>query len=131
MLEKLSRFMMGRYGSDKLNIYLLIIGFIFSILGQIFFSFIFIIISYAFWVYSIYRMMSRNINARQKEYYAFLKYITPLEKWFKIKKTMFSQRKMYKYFKCPSCKQNLRAPKGRGEIRVTCQKCNKEFNKKV
>ena len=40
-------------------------------------------------------------------------------------------RKNYVYFKCPTCKQLLRAPKGRGKIRVTCSRCTSKFEKKV
>jgi ribosomal protein L37AE/L43A len=42
-----------------------------------------------------------------------------------------NQRKTYAIFKCPSCKQKLRAPKGRGKIQVTCSKCHNQFIKKV
>ena len=44
---------------------------------------------------------------------------------------MSRDRKHYKYFKCPTCKQVLRAPKGRGRIRVTCSRCHHIFEKKV
>ena len=40
-------------------------------------------------------------------------------------------RKNYRYFKCPCCKQVQKAPKGRGRIRVTCHKCGNVFEKKV
>ena len=38
---------------------------------------------------------------------------------------------IYKQFKCPSCGQKMRAPKGRGKIRVTCHSCGNIFEKKV
>lgn len=131
MLEKLARFMMGRYGSDKLNIVLLVTGLVISLVGQLLGFFPVILVTYFLFGYVIFRMLSRNIAARQKEYYSFLKVWTPIEKWFKMKKVAFSQRKTYKYFKCPNCHQQLRAPKGRGKIQVTCQKCQKQFVKKV
>lgn len=131
MLEKLARFMMGRYGSDKLNFVLLIAGLALSLLSQLFMFIPLLFISYFLYGYAIFRMLSRNIAARKKEYYGFLKVWGPIEKWFKMKKMAFSQRKTYKYFKCPNCKQQLRAPKGKGAIKVTCQKCHKEFIKKV
>ena len=37
----------------------------------------------------------------------------------------------YRYFKCPECKQKMRAPKGRGKIKVTCKHCHTQFVKKV
>ncbi|MFI3326095.1 MAG: hypothetical protein R3Y35_07955 [Clostridia bacterium] len=131
MFEKISRFMMGRYGTDKLNIVLIIVAFVISLIGNLFDVIFIVLISYAIMGYVIFRIMSRNIPARQKEYYTFIGIWTPIEKWFKIKKRAFDERKTYKYFKCPNCKQYLRAPKGKGKINVTCQKCHKQFTKKV
>ncbi len=133
MLNKLARFMMGRYGTDKLNIVLCIITVILSLIfslipGNLFFL---NLVNTAFLVYVVFRTLSRNITARRKELYSFLKFYTPIENWMKFKITVFSNRKTYKYFTCPNCKQQLRAPRGRGKIRVTCQKCHKDFEKKV
>lgn len=127
----MQEFMYGRYGTDKLNLVLIGIGFIISIFGQLFSFYPLVIISYIFYGYSIYRMFSKNISARQKELYSFLKVWNPIVKWFKMRKTIFQNRKTYKYFKCPNCKQWLRAPRGRGKIQIDCQKCKKQFIKKV
>ena len=37
----------------------------------------------------------------------------------------------YVYFKCPSCGQKLRAPRGKGRIKIRCSRCGEVFNKKV
>ena len=131
MFEKFARFMMGRYGGDKLNIYLLFTGLFFSITSTLFGFYPFILVSYALWIYALFRMFSRNIGARQKELYSFMKFISPIESWFKFRKTKFNGRNQYTYFSCPKCKQKIRAPKGRGKIMVTCQKCKNQFEKKV
>lgn len=130
-LQKIRQFMYGRYGSDKLCIALLVLGLAVSLIGQIIGFFPLLIVSYIIYGYALYRMLSKNITARQKEYYSFLKVWTPTVKWFKMRKTIWSERKNYKYFRCPNCKQWLRAPRGRGRIEVTCQKCRKQFIKKV
>ncbi len=131
LLNRFARFMYGRYGTDKLNLTLLIAGLIISLVGQLLMLWPLTFVSMAIYAYALFRTFSRNIQARQKEYFTFLKLLTPMTKWFKMRKMTFTQRKTYKYFKCPSCKQVLRAPKGRGKIQVTCQKCHKEFIKKV
>ena len=130
-LRKLQEFMYGRYGSDTLNYVLLIGGLVISLLGQILGLGVLILIAYVFYGYSVFRMLSKNIYARQKELNSFLKVWTPVKKWYKMKVMIFKDRKTYRYFKCPNCGQQLRAPKGRGKIQVTCQKCHKEFIKKV
>lgn len=131
LLDKIRRFMYGRYGTDKLSFVLLIAGLILSLIGQLFLLFPVMVISYVFYGYALFRILSKNITTRQKEYYSFLKVWNPTVKWFKMRKTIWNDRKVYRYFKCPNCKQWLRAPKGRGKIQVTCQKCRKEFIKKV
>ncbi len=123
--------MYGRYGSDHLNLALMIIGLIIAFMSSVTGFWPLNAFSYALYFYAIFRMFSKNIAARQKEYYVFLKVWTPLQKWFKIKKTAFLERHRYKYFRCPNCRQYLRAPRGRGKIRVTCQRCHKEFNQKT
>lgn len=71
----------------------------------------------AIFIYVLFRMFSRNHAARQREYYGFLRFWTPIEKWFTFQRTRFRERNTYKYFRCPQCKQKLRAPRGRGKSR--------------
>ena len=130
-LEKLRRFMYGRYGGDHLNLALMIFGLVLAFIASFTGFWPLNVLSYALYFYAIFRMFSKNISARQKEYYSFLKVWTPVQKWFRIKKTAFLERKQYKYFRCPNCHQYLRAPRGRGKILVTCQRCRKEFNQKT
>lgn len=118
--------MYGRYGTDKFNLFMLISSIVLTLLGSIFFRPVYIV-SDLILAYTLFRSLSRNIPARQRENAAFLKTWQPIENWFKFQKRRFNERKIYKYFKCPQCRQQLRAPKGRGKIEVTCQKCRKVF----
>ena len=131
----MARFMYGRNGADQLCWALFIAELVLSLLpalvpGQAFAAFIHYTTLFLC-VYLLFRMFSRNISARRKEYYSFLKVWTPVQKWFRIKKTAFRERKQYKYFRCPGCRQQLRAPRGRGKILVTCQRCHKQFKQKT
>lgn len=121
--------MYGRYGGDKLSMVIIVTGFILSIAGMFFYPIS--IAAYVLYIYVIFRAFSKNIPARQKEYYAFLKIWQPFTGWFSFQKRKLGERNLYKYFKCPNCRQQLRAPKGRGKIMVTCQKCHKQFQTKV
>lgn len=38
--------------------------------------------------------------------------------------------KTHSYFKCPKCNAELRVPKGKGKIRITCPKCGEQFVEK-
>jgi len=130
LYERLQRFLYGRYGTDKLNLFLLILGLVLSLLSSLLFWPI-MFLADALYIWALFRTFSRNIPARQREYAFFLRWWTPVENWFRQQKTRFAQRKQYKYFKCPNCRQQLRAPRGRGKIEVTCQKCHNVFRTKT
>ncbi len=77
-------------------------------------------------LYGFYRAFSKNIVRRQAENRWYVETIgLPLRSYIN------RDRKNYSYFKCPTCKQVLRAPKGRGKIRVTCSRCGNKFERKV
>ena len=81
-------------------------------------------------IYSTWRMFSKNVSARYQENQKYLNFRYGLavkkDKW----KKRWQQRKTYRFFKCPQCKQTVRVPKGRGKICITCPKCRTEFVKK-
>lgn len=129
-LQKLQYWMMGRNGTDQLTVAALIVGLIVSLLAQLFFWPL-IFVSYLLYIWALFRVFSRNLGARQKENQAFLKVWRPIVQWFSFQRTKFRERKQYKYFKCPHCGLKLRAPKGRGKIQVTCQRCHAQFVKRV
>lgn len=123
-------FMVGRYGTDQLTIALLIAGMVLTFIGDAIDLSFLTMISYVSFIASIYRVMSKNILARQKENNKFLQYWNPSKKMLSAKyNTLISSRK-YKYFKCPNCKQELRVPRGKGKIAVTCNKCSTKFTQK-
>lgn len=125
---------MGRYGGDQLNFALLLLGLVLSLCSRLFpgpFYWAAYVLADALLVWAVFRMLSRNIPARQRENQAFWRMWGPVKSWFGFQKQKIAQRKQYKYFKCPECGQRLRAPRGRGKIEVTCQKCHKVFQTKT
>ena len=81
-------------------------------------------------VYAYFRIFSRNIQQRYAENQKYLNYRYQMAvKWDRFKKHL-AQRKNYRFYKCPQCKQKVRVPKGRGKICITCPKCRTEFVKK-
>lgn len=130
MMDRIARFMYGRYGSDQLNIAFIIFSLIISIVMRFTPVWYLGYLCYIPLGVSIWRMLSRNIEARRKENLMFLKLIWPFKNWTQGVKRQ-AQDKTHKYFKCPNCKANLRVPKGRGKIQITCTKCKHEFIKKT
>lgn len=135
MREKLQRFMMGRYGADELGKVLNIVALVLLVLSS-FFAKIPVVYSLLYWagfvllIYNVFRMFSKNISKRYEENqkYRTFRYrvVTKLE----AKKKRWQQRKTYRFYKCPDCKQQVRVPKGRGKICITCPRCKHEFIKR-
>ena len=129
LLQKLQRFMMGRYGGDKFSIFLLVSGLVLTILGQIFFWPV-ILLGDALYLYALFRMFSRNIYKRSAENQWYLDKTYKLRLFFARQKNMMQQRKTHHIYKCPVCKQKIRIPRGKGRIEIRCPKCNATFIKK-
>lgn len=130
MREKFQRFMQGRYGADELSkaqnvvaLVLLVIS-IFTRMG------IFYWLAIALIIYETFRMFSKNISKRYQENQQYLNYRYKLTVKIDRYKKRFQQRKIYRFYKCPQCKQTVRVPRGRGKICITCPKCRTEFVKK-
>ena len=127
-MKKIREFFMNRYGMDSLNRALMVLYVIFLIISLITRQDIFIYISLGIAVYQVYRALSRNFTARAKENQVFIKFWNPIKrKYYLIKKKITD--KTHRYFKCPKCKTEIRVPKNKGKIRITCPKCSEQFIK--
>ena len=112
-------FMLGRYGSDKLNGALLLTGVLLMVLGSIFKKLAFLtLLAYLPLIWCIFRMYSRNLEARRRENAAFLNFFAHLKD------------REHRYYRCPRCKQTVRVPRGRGKINIRCPKCSERFIRK-
>lgn len=132
MREKLYRFMQGRYGVDQLNKCILGVALVCIVLSLFFRNRgvdFFYLIGFALIIYGYFRMLSKNHQKRYAENQLYLKNTQGIRKWFASQKNMATQRKTHHIYKCPSCKQKIRVPKGKGKIAVRCPKCQTEFIK--
>ena len=124
--------MYGRYGSDQLNMAILIAAVLLSLINsiltvflrssQVYSTIIAPILSvavYGLLIYSFFRMLSRNIYKRHRENRRFT------QLWTRIKD------RNNRYFRCPNCKQTVRVPRGRGKICIRCPKCGEKFTRKT
>lgn len=130
MREKFARFMAGRYGMDSLGRFTLTVTLIFIILNYMTGSRLLSLLVWVFLILTYFRMMSRNVYKRSAENQQFLSRTAGIRRWFYTQKNTFAQRKTHHIYKCPSCKQKIRVPRGKGKIEIRCPKCNTKFIKK-
>ncbi|MBQ8552444.1 MAG: hypothetical protein IJ428_06490 [Clostridia bacterium] len=130
------KFFWGRYGIDPLGYAIIIISMVLSFTSSLLGG-VSEIASYALWIISyvllaleIFRMLSRNLYARRRENDKFMGIWKPIKKWFKLQYNRIKDIKTHRYFSCPNCKNNLRVPKGRGTITITCPVCKTKFDRK-
>ena len=119
----LRNFMAGRYGTDRLNMVILVSGLVASILsslvGKAPFNLIFWLLSYALMIWAICRSLSRNTYKRYQENRKFMQFFDRLKD------------RQHRYFDCPKCRQMVRVPRGKGKISITCPRCKEKFVKKT
>ena len=127
----LRNFMYGRYGVDKFSIVLIIVSFLLSLILRFVPVPFVLLFSYIPLFFAAYRILSKDIPRRQRENEAFLKIYYPIAYGFKKKYEHFKQMQTHKFYKCPGCTQQLRVPRGRGKIEITCPKCKTSFIKKT
>ncbi len=129
MREKLYRFMIGRYGNDRLNRFLLAISMACLVIS-LFGPRIFYLLAIAILVYVYFRMFSRNIYKRTMENNFYMRYEYKVKQYFATLKRDMNQRKTHHIYRCPSCRQKIRIPRGKGRIEIRCPKCSQTFIKK-
>ena len=129
--EKIARYMVGRYGIDRLYYFLLAICFIIIIINTFINSVILSLTESCLFIYAFYRVMSRNVYKRQQENEKFTKLIDKPKKFFNLQKCKLRDRNTHVYKKCPNCKNNLRLPKQKGKHTVACPCCQTRFDVKI
>ncbi len=133
MLERLQRFMYGRYGNDQLNLFLVICGCITTLLLTLFVPrelYYLRSLGTVLYIVALVRSLSKNHEKRRRENAKFLEISKPWRA-FIMKKMGQYQDKDHRYYNCPQCHRTLRVPKGRGKINITCPHCAKQFKKRT
>lgn len=131
MKQKLQQFMMGRYGVDQLSRVLLFLSLGILVVSMLTRWSLLYLLALLLLGYVYFRMFSRNVQKRYAENQKFLNFRYRLVAKKDAQKKQWAQRDVYRYFKCPNCKQKVRVPKGKGRICITCPKCRIEFIKKT
>ena len=136
MKEKIMKFMYGRYGNDELNQFLVKLIFVNLILSLFvrssrFLSDLFYYLSIILLIFMYYRMFSKNYSKRYSEKMAYLEYSNKVKVYLDKNNKDKSQRKEFRFYKCPSCKQKVRVPRGKGKISIHCPKCGVDFSNQL
>lgn len=127
--EKIYRFMQGRYGNDSFNRFLMIVALVLVVLSMFGVPFAYML-GLVCMVYAYFRMFSRNIYKRQAENSVYYRYEYKVKQKIATWKRDMQQRKTHHIYRCPSCRQKIRIPKGRGRIEIRCPKCSHTFIKR-
>lgn len=130
MREKFQRFMTGRSGSDELSRVFIIVTLVLFGVSLITSWRIFYWIGLALMVYTYWRILSKNVSKRYEENQKFVNFRYDAAVKRNAMKKRWSQRNIYRFYKCPGCSQMVRVPRGKGKICITCPKCRMEFVKK-
>ena len=120
---RMRNFMVGRYGTDKLNTAILSAGLIACIISMFvkrpMADLTLTMVSYGFMFWALFRTFSRNTYKRYQENRKFLQLMDRIKD------------RQHRYFNCPRCRQVVRVPRGKGKISITCPKCREKFIKQT
>lgn len=129
MKEKLRLFMLGRYGVDELTRFILLFDCVLMVCSFLIRSDILNIICILLIVLCYLRMFSKNHSKRYQENQVYLNYANIFHQKITHWKNNLKQHTQYHIYKCPSCKQKIRIPRGKGKISISCPKCGNQFIK--
>lgn len=117
--QKSFEVMCGRNGMDDIGRVIFIV----SLLVYFFAAFMrnssLQVVALAGLVYTIYRVFSKDLRNRQEENQKYLQFLN-------FQKMRFEMRKDYRIFKCKGCGRNIRVPKGKGKLEITCPLCGRK-----
>lgn len=121
--------MYGRYGNDQLNMVLVLLSLaLYLVFVVTSWTFLYAV-SFMLMAAALFRCLSRNYDRRRAENGRFLSLVQPVTRWYRLRRTI-RRDKDHCYFKCPNCGQQLRVPRGKGKITVTCRGCGASFQEK-
>lgn len=137
-IDRIQRTMIGRNGPDECARFCLWVALAFFvasvIVGDATARSVLSALALAALVYCYVRMFSKNIAARSRENgvylrirdrmrVPFLTLIARVREWKRYGRT-------HRRYRCETCGQRLRIPKGKGTVKVTCPKCHTTFTTK-
>ena len=130
MKKWLQNIMAGRYGSDELSFTLLLIYLGICIFGIFCDLPLVQLLGLAIILWAFFRILSRNIPARQAENAAYLGFLSKCSAAHHARRSR-RQDRMHRYYRCRGCGAIMRVPSGAGKSEITCPKCGRKITKKA
>jgi Ca2+/Na+ antiporter len=127
----LRRFFYGRNGLDQLSLAFLVFGALVMVLSLAVRLPMIGIVYYLCMFIFFYRTISRDVTRRRQENMRYLMVVKRVRDWFRLRVRIVKEFRTHVYLKCPYCKQRIRAPRGKGRIIITCQRCHASFGAKT
>ncbi len=128
--ERFARFMVGRYGADKLSQVLIGISLVLVLTGLFARNTWVDVLAFIFMALCYFRMFSKNIGKRFEEKQKFERLLFHVTEIFRKWRFKIQQIRQYHIYKCPNCSQKIRIPRGKGKVSIHCPKCSTDFIKK-
>jgi len=128
MREKLIGFLRGRYGIDEFSKFLMMMGFALIILSSLTGRSAVNLLGFLAMGFAYYRVLSKDYHKCSMQNRKYLQLRNRLSGSLQGQIRRFKERKIYRFYSCPECRQKVRIPKGRGKVKITCPKCAAEFS---
>jgi hypothetical protein len=128
---RMELWMVGRYGYDELSYALsglAVAGMLLSCIPRLRLLYLPALV---LWVWVMFRCFSKNIENRQRERAAYLRFTGHITGQFEVMGKAWKERKTHRYYRCKQCHTVLRVPKGKGKLKITCPQCHRETVKKT
>lgn len=132
-MKEMKNFWGPFYGLDTLSVGIILISLLLELITFAYpkGSFLILgILGFLLLILVFVRMISKNHEQRIAENQAFLKLLRPLTNRMDRRQEENAQKKIFRFYDCPSCKQRIRVPRGQGRIEITCPQCGNTFIKK-
>ena len=74
--------------------------------------------------------LMKVVDDLREENRKFLRKAEPVIHWWRLQSTI-RKDKEHRYYDCPRCRQQVRVPRGKGKIAISCPKCKEKFIRKT
>lgn len=131
-----AQFMYGRNGLDQFGVTLIWICLLLDIISR--FALRASVVagtilywgSMILWIWTLFRMFSKNLYKRREENARFLAVFQNIRIRNSSARARHADR-THKYFTCKHCKTICRVPMGQGKVIITCPKCGAKIHGKT